>query len=133
MPKLKYSDILAANSLRKLGELDVPIKIAVKIKKVIREVRGPLESYDELFKKLQLKHVARKADGSVDHPLGPNGQPDPTRVSVPAENFAAYSADIKELQAQEVDITYDTFKIADLGDIRVPGGVLADLHWLVLE
>lgn len=109
------------DALRELAELSIPIRTALKARKVYKAVQSEIETIQEQIKALTEKHAKRDEAGEMVHPMVKSGTTEvPNEDAVEIADRKAYAADMEELLGTEVTLTFDKIKEADLEDIPKP-------------
>lgn len=133
MTTVKISDLLdSVESLRHLGAMDLPIRLAFRIKKILRRVQEQVDDAIELKEKLLDTYTVKGEDGKPIRPLDKNDKPIPHQVKLtePEE----YHKKLAELHENEVSMQLEVLKPSDFGDrIEIKPAVLLKLHWLIAE
>ena len=117
----------AVDGLNELSELELPVRVAFKITKITRKLQSVIDTYNEVLKKLQEKHVERDEDGKeIVYQDG-----NVTRLQL--RDGPAFEAEYQELLDQESELEITQLKIDELGDIQLKSSTLFKCDWLFLE
>jgi len=126
MIQMTNVELLAAGqSLRELAAERLPIEGALRVRRVIREVQGPLDDTEAVRQELLRRH------GKV----GEDGRPvldEQGNVKFDGDGLKRFQADYTELMAQTVEIE-QVVRVADLGSIEIAPAVLMGLGALLEE
>lgn len=121
MIKLKQI-VNSQSSLKKLLELNLPIKIAYVLSKLANKIQPELNIYEEQRIKL-VKELGELI-------------PDTDNYQVKESNIGQFAEEIGKLQDIDVNLTlfqdkpFEKFKIEDLGEISITPQDLANLNWI---
>lgn len=111
-----------------LGGLHLKAKLSYRVAQVLRQAGGLHESY-EAVRLNALKEFAKKDEaGAIVETRDGQGNP----MAVLADKDG-YEAKMKELNEIQINIAGEPIKLDDLGDVNLPGSMLAALHWLIVE
>lgn len=109
------------DALKELSDISIPVRTALKLRKIYRSVENDLEATQEQLKKLAEKHAKKDSDGKTVHPMVKDGEKEVADESkVEIEDKKAYTADIDSLMDVEVTINFDPIKVEDLVDPKDP-------------
>lgn len=117
--------INSQESLKKLLEIKLPIKISYKISKIVNLCQPELAIFEE-----QRNSLIKKLGVSTNNPDNPN------EIQVKNENLPEFQEDYNKLVDIDVDLGFgkgndlEKIKIDDLGDIVVEPNLLLSLDWL---
>lgn len=131
---VKTKTLLESNdAMRELSDMPIPVRTALKLRKIYRSVQSDLEATQEQLKKLAEKHAKKGEDGKPVHPEV-NGKPDESKVEI--EDKKAYSDEIDQLMDVEVTINFDPIKVEDLTDpkdppLKLKTSLVFALDWLL--
>ena len=115
--KLKLMDIVGATEgLKELGALKLSAKLSYAISKNIRHLQAELEDYQKLYNSLITEKYGEKKDKGFQ---------------VKEENIEAFSKEVNELLATEVDI--DIYPIELHDSIVLSVTTMYQLNWMFLE
>lgn len=120
-------------ALRKLSDMQIPVRSALKLRKILKGAQAEIETVQEQLKALGKKHAQRvkNEDGTVKlgpdgeemlaHPVikkGENGEPDVLNENAYelGENAKAYQKEFDDLLDMEIKLDFDPIKIEDLSD-----------------
>lgn len=109
------------DALKELSDISIPVRTALKLRKIYRSIENDLEATQEQLKKLAEKHAKKDSEGKTIHPMVKDGDkevPDENKVEI--EDKKAYTADIDSLMDVEVTINFDPIKVEDLVDPKDP-------------
>lgn len=109
------------DALKELSDISIPVRTALKLRKIYRAVENDLDATQEQLKKIAEKHAKKDAEGKTIHPMVKDGDkevPDESKVEI--EDKKAYTADIDLLMDVEVTINFDPIKVEDLVDPKDP-------------
>jgi hypothetical protein len=154
--KLTNKDLLESPpSLRKLSEMQIPVRTALKLRKILKVAQADIETVQEQITALGKKHAKRvlDEDGNVKldeegkevlaHPLDKDGKADTSRFEL--DDLKAYAKEIDDLLDDEVEIAFDPIKAEDLEDrpdpkqplkqpeLKIETSLLFTLHWLISD
>jgi hypothetical protein len=127
--KLSNLDLIQSiPPLSLLGQLHLPVKTSFLLGQIMRQANGLNQDYEAARLKL-IDQFAKKDDGGkvIEEKDAASGQ----MVAVFADR-EGFDADLKVLQAIEVEVNGDPVKLEDLGNVNLPANILAALHWLVV-
>lgn len=114
-----------AEGLTEILNIELPIKPAYWLGKLLRKIEAELKHFDETRMKLIVKHSTEKDE---------NGHPkvDETtnRYIVDEE---AFSKEFIELCEEEIDIDFKPIKLEELGDVKLKPITLAKLEKILEE
>jgi len=102
-------------TLNKLVGFELPIGIAHKLSKTLKEVESVLELFDTKRKALFDKLGKESDDGMI----------------IPEDNVAEYNETIQTILDEEVEVDFSLVKAEDLGDIKLSVKDLNSLDWLI--
>lgn len=109
------------DALKELSDISIPVRTALKLRKIYRSVENDLEATQEQLKKLAEKHAKKDSEGKTVHPMVKDGEKEVADESkVEIEDKKAYTADIDSLMDVEVTINFDPIKVEDLVDPKDP-------------
>lgn len=121
---------VANEALGRLAQMDLPVSLGLKVRRLARALEPHMEDYQEEYRKLVEKHGARDADGE----LVAEGD----RVEL--KDTAAFEVDARELATAKVDLNgAKPLKVKDLrwkekGDEKMlPGTLLIGLGDLLSD
>jgi hypothetical protein len=149
-------------ALRKLSDMQIPVRTALKLRKVLKAAQAEIETITDQFKALGKKHAKRvldedgkpKVDDDGDEVLafavvkkGENGEPDVVndKAYELGENKKAYDKDVEELLESELELDFEPIKADDLADrpdpkrplqtpeLKIETSLLYELHWLIAD
>lgn len=144
-----YETLLeSTDALRQLSDMSIPVRTALKFRKILRHVQDDLDTVQDLLKKMAEKHAKKlsvvQPDGTckdeVAHPLVKQEDgtsiPDENRVEI--EDKKAYEADRNELLETSIEIPFELVKVADLNDpkdppLKLKTSLVFALDWLLDE
>lgn len=115
--------ISSQDSLSKILNLKLPIKVAYKISKLVNRMQPDLKIYEEQRTKL-VKELGELVDEKTDS------------WRVKAENSEKFNEEIKKVLDVEVDLNFgpgkelEKIKIEDLGALAIEPRELISLGWL---
>jgi hypothetical protein len=124
-------------ALRELSDLPIPVRTALKLRKIYNAVEGDLKTTEEMMKKLVSRHAKKDAEGNQVHPqVVVDGKKVQDEGRVEIEDRVAYEKDVAELLASAVVVDFDAIKADDLVDPRAPTtmiktSLLFTLIWLL--
>lgn len=113
--------VTANRALNELAEERLPVAGALRVRRLLREVRAHLEDVDAVIAQIVDRHGVRGEDGEIE-------QPSPGMVLLSDEGQAEYAA----LLAQEAEIEHG-LRVSDLGSIDVKAATLLALGSLLEE
>lgn len=95
------------SALAKLSKEALPLKVAFKLKGIIKIVNEEYSKYEEVRKEALSKHGEKDADGNIKtNDLG--------NVELSKEGMVAFMLELSELA--KLDIETPTIKLSELGD-----------------
>lgn len=94
--------------LDKLSQSLVPVKVAFKIRSLLKRVAEELETYEETRKAIVFKYADRNENGDIVYIPGTN------QASISGDNVNEFAKDMKELLNMEINI--GSISISDLGE-----------------
>ena len=104
--KITLAEIKALeNSLLKIFEKEVNIKIAYKLGRFLKKINEELKTLEENRVKLVQKY------GKEDE--------ETNQVSVPSENAPKFYQEFNELMSIEIDIDFEPISLKEFGDISI--------------
>jgi len=113
-------------SLKKLLEIKLPIKVSYKISKIINLCQPELAIFEE-----KRNELIRKLGVSTDNPENPD------EIRVKPENMPEFQKDYNKLGDIDIDLSFgagkdlEKIKVEDLGDTEIEPNVLLSLDWLL--
>lgn len=102
--------------LKALSEVKLPVKLAFKLGKLMRELDGILKPYELTLRKLQEEHAAAR-DGD----------------KIVLKDPEAYHDAVEELREIENEVNFDQISLNDLGEIELEPQALYSLDWLLID
>ncbi len=137
---VKTGDLLdSIDALRELAAIHVPVKLGMKLQRILKKVQTEIDGALEEKKKLLDRHAEKDADGKQAHPLDAVGKPITTQVKL--KDPDAYVAELKELHDAEITLGVDRINPAEFDrapssksePIEISTGTLLSLSWLLTE
>jgi hypothetical protein len=129
MVEVQIKTILESSpSLREINNLDLPIKVALKWNKMVKEI-------DEVLKLFNEKREALFNEYAVEQEVEPDEEgkaPAPQKV-VPEEKMDEFGGKINELIDEEVELNIQKLHASTFGNIRMKPAVLAQLEWIFAD
>jgi len=127
MAKIKIAQIIQsefAPALAKVSSVEVPLKVAFRIKGMVIQVKQEVAKYEELRTELIKKHAPRNEAGEF--------QPDESgQIRPSAENMNEFLREMQELLNLEVEI--NTVEVAELGEkLKLTGNEVAALEGVLV-
>ncbi len=132
-------------ALQEMSNMQLPVRTALKLRKMYRMVQNDLESTQETLKELSNKHAKKDGDGKPVHPIirDEKGVPkeedgvvlrDHNAIEL-GDNKEAFDKEFKELMDTPVDIPFEPIAIDDLADPKDPPlklklAIVVGLDWL---
>jgi len=120
----------SVDSLNKITELKLPVKIAFKLAKISREFNDILATYNEVLTKLQQEYVEKDKSGNLvtlDDPDNPNIK------RLVFTDREAFDKSFSELLEIENKVNFKKLRINSLGDVKLMPSTLYQLDWLFFE
>lgn len=114
----------SAQALRELSDMPVPVRTALKLRKIYKVTQKDLETVNEILQSLMKRHAKLDSAGNPVHPVikkGENGEKDvvdETRVEI--ADREAFMKDHDELMDNTLEIPFDKIKVEDLSDLKDP-------------
>ncbi len=93
--------------LAKLANAPLPLKVAFKLKGIVKVVRDEHAKYEEVRKEALMKYGAKNEDGTLK-------QDEKGNVTLEGEGAKAFVSELNELFASEVQVA--SIKLSELGD-----------------
>jgi len=104
--KIKIGLVIASQaSLNKLLSLELPIKIAFRLNRLLKELQDPIKLAEDQ------RLVLVKKYGSEDEESG--------QVRVTEANMAEFVKQVTELHEEEIEISFKPIDVEDLGDAKL--------------
>lgn len=130
----------SAQALRELSDMPVPVRTALKLRKIYKVTQKDLETTQEMIQVLSKRHAKKDADDKPVHPLirkGENGEKDvydESRVEI--ADREAFQADYDALMGEPLEIPFDKIKVEDLSDpkdspLKLKTALVFALDWLL--
>lgn len=111
--KIKLSDVVNnIESLKNLQNLNLPVRVSYKIKRLVDRLNPILKTYDE--KRTELVNEFGEKDDKGDVSVK-----DPEKLKLFLEKF-------NELISVEEEVEFEPIKIKELGDVVIPAKDLVD-------
>lgn len=131
--KLTTGDLLnSLPALKEFASLDLPIKVGMKMRRILKAVQSEGENASELRTEIIKKHTKKDDKGEDVHPLDADGKPIMDQVALVGPE--AFKADMEELFATDIEFDFDRLNSAELGErVTVKPAVLLALDWLFTE
>lgn len=111
------------HSLQALANKELPARISYRLARVMQQFNELLKPYNEELTKLQKKYASSK---SLEQPGQPISFDD-------VESQVEYYDQLKDLQADEVNIKVSDISADDLGDATITPALLMPLFWLFTD
>ena len=112
----------SAQAMRELSDMSIPVRTALKLRKIFKSVAKDMEAYDEQMKIVREKYTKKDADGKPVHPVikkeGSADVVDETRVEL--TDTAGFEADVRSMLDTPVTVDFDPIKVEDLVDAKDP-------------
>lgn len=130
----------SAQSLRELSDMPVPVRTALKLRKIYKVTQKDLEATQETIQDLSKRHAKKDADGNVIHPLirkGENGEKDIfDEGKVEIADREAFQKDFDAVMDEPLEIPFDKIKVEDLSDpkdppLKLKTSLVFALDWLL--
>ena len=116
--KVKMSDVqLGAQGLNQLATVALPAAASFKVALLLKELRTPLETFDEKRKKL-LQEVGKPVEGSEGEKWT-------------IEDKERWEKEMKEMGDTEVEINTPKLKMSECGSASIEPRTLFALEWWV--
>lgn len=120
----------SAPAIRELGAMPLPLRTALKLRKMMRLVQEDLNDAQELIREQAVKFALKDADGNMIHPDG-----DKNRVEIDPAQRAAYDKAVEALLDAEVELDFKQVKAEDMVDpgdppLKIKTSLVFTLDWL---
>ena len=99
-------------SLNILVELNVPLKIAFQLVRIIKEISSLVEDKLKIEKKILDKYIEKDTNGNPLPALDDNGNVIPNAAKV--KDIDNFNLEMEELNSIETELPFDKIKIEDL-------------------
>lgn len=117
--KIKISKLVnIKTSLEKLMNLDVPIKTAFKLGKIVKNFNNEYEVFEESKTKLFKKYGERNKEGNLE---------------IKEENSKIFKKELEDLLSIEVNIKLTKVDLKELGDVKLSALDIDNLDILIKE
>ena len=114
--KVKLGQIVnSQTALQDLGSKQLIAKSAFQIRRVLKVVGEQLEIYQVTHTDLIKKHGVQQGES----------------WTVPPEKFPAFYAELNPLLESEIELTIDKLPFSTIEDVKISGGNLLLLEWLI--
>ena len=113
----------SAPALRELSDMPIPVRTALKLRKIYKVTQRDLEASQETLTAINKAHAKKDSKGDVALRKETQLQRDGSQIEVDVMDFADPSARTKDIQAvldTEVTIDFDKVKVEDLSDPKDP-------------
>ena len=130
----------SAQSLRELSDMPVPVRTALKLRKIYKVTQKDLETTQELIQDLSKRHAKKDAAGNIIHPVirrGENGEKDVVDESkAEIADREAFQKDYDAIMDEPLEIAFDKIKVEDLTDpkdppLKLKTALVFALDWLL--
>lgn len=106
--KITISEVLNSKPvLEKLVDKEISIKTAYRLSRIIKELNGELQHFEEQRQKLVHKYGKQQEDA-------PEGN-----IIVPEENMGPFQEELAELLTAEIDLNCSPMNIEEFGDVKI--------------
>ncbi len=135
----------STTALQELSDMSIPVRTALKLRKILRTSQTDLDTFNDTFKALSKKHAKKKmvknAEGVdeevVVHPkvlVDGKEVDDENRLEI--EDKDAFEKDRDAILESPLDIPFDKIKVVDLSDpkdapLKIKTSLLFSLDWLI--
>ncbi len=137
---VKTGELLdSLESLRDFAAIHVPVKLGMKLQRILKKVQVEVDAALEEQKKILDRHAEKDEEGKQVHPKDAVGNEIKTQVKL--KDPDAYTAEIEEMRGDEVTFSFDRINPTELD--RTPGSksepiemktaTLLMLSWLFTE
>ena len=110
-------------SLNKIIEKDIPIKLSYKLIKLYKKLTKEVEQYEESRMKLINKYGEKKEDGQLN--VRENGI-----VTINPENMQKFQQELLELGDIDIEMEFNPIKLEELEDAGV---AMSPKHLMMLD
>lgn len=131
------------DSLRKLSDMQIPVRTALKLRKIYKTVASEMESVQEMTAELARRCSKKDEKGEPVHPVikkGEDGKPDivdENRVEIDDTMREEFVKKTEELMEATVTIPFETVRAEDLAEpgdtLKVQTSLVASLDWLLAD
>lgn len=105
-------------ALEKLVNLEISIKTAYKLSRIINKLNNELQNFEDQRQKLVSKYGEPEENGNV---------------IVTQENMEAFSNELNELINLEIELAYEPVSLEELGDVKMRASELMLIDKFVTE
>lgn len=117
--KLTLGELLNGKpALEKLVNLEIGIKTAYKISRIIRKLNEELQHFEEQRQKLVTQYGEPQENGNV---------------IVTEENMEAFAQELNDLVALEIKLDFEAVSLDELGDVKMAPAELMLIEKFVTE
>ena len=106
----------ALPSLKKLAQLDLPVKSAFRISRFLKQTENDTKTLNDIRIKLLEEY---------GEPTGETGQ-----YKVSPDNIDAFKSELAELQSEKAEVDFTPLSLDDLGDINLSAQDLMVIDFL---
>jgi hypothetical protein len=110
----------AIQTLNKLAGMSLPIKIAYRLKRLLKKVEEAWNPAADQISALVEKHGQPNEDGTFT-------------VRPDTEAFQAFTQEFEELMDTTIEIEFEKIGIDEFGDIRISAVELEAIAWLIAD
>lgn len=114
----------SVDALRKVSDMELPIRIAYRIGKALSKISEEQLEFDKHRQKLFEKYGEKVKDDEGN---------ETDRIQVPRENMEKFIGELEELLGEQVDIDAEPIMLDDLEDIRLTPLEMSALSYLFQE
>ena len=114
-----------SEALREFTKISLPIKVSLRVIKVIRKYDELANDIDNAIKILQEKYSVKDDEGNTVVSKDEDG-----RESIELSDTLEFKKELNDLLSEENEIDIPELTEHDLGNIIIEPSVLLDLDWL---
>lgn len=116
--KIKLKDlIVSSNAIQKLAATPLNVKIAFRLKRILKQVTSELETFESARKELCEKYGTLEGD----------------RYEFEPDEKLKFEEEFNQLMEEEVEIKFDRFSEDSLASVEFAASDLLALEWLFIE
>ena len=117
--KLTLGELLNGKpALEKLVNLEISIKAAYKLSRIIRKLNEELQNFEEQRQKLVNQYGEPQENGNV---------------IVTQENMEAFAKELNDLASLEIELDFEPVSLEELGDVKMKAAELMLIEKFVTE
>lgn len=119
---ITISEVLNAKPvLEKLVDEEISIKTAYRLSRIIKELNGELQHFEEQRQKLVHKHGEQQEDA-------PEGN-----ITVPEENMLDFQRELSELLTVDIELDCNPMHIDEFGDVKITTSEILLIDCFLME